>query len=164
MTRQGNDKGSHAEAAARRLRSFDLHVAGASYRAIGKELGISEAQAHRDVQATLATLAKLEHDTAEVYRTVELARLDVAQLSLASKVRTGNVEAINAWVRVSESRRKLLGLDQQPPLGMGPYELSGSDRIRAIIGLLDAARDRAARSDVIDATPEPDGLAAGDNA
>lgn len=114
MAKSGNDKGSHEEAAARRLKAFDLRVAGASYREIGHSLSISEAQAHRDVKATLATLATLEQATAEEYRTVELARLDAAALALYPLLESGDPQVINSWVRISESRRKLLGLDLQP--------------------------------------------------
>src|SRR5207247_2622066 len=99
------------DAAERRQRSFDLRRAGVSYRGIGRELGISEAQAHRDVKAVMARLAELEKNSAEEYRTMELARLDLAAAALARRLGQGDPHVVNAWVRVSESRRKLLGLD-----------------------------------------------------
>lgn len=99
------------EAAERRIKALELRKRGASFRVIGDQLGVSGKTAHQDYKAAMAELAELEHDTAEEYRTMELARLDMALIALAPKLRNGNVEAINAWIRASESRRKLLGLD-----------------------------------------------------
>jgi hypothetical protein len=114
MPRKDANPGKHEGAVERRLKAFDLRVAGVSYREIGYQLGVSEAQAHRDVKATLGTLAELEQATAEEYRAVELARLDCAALALYPLLESGDPQVINSWVRISESRRKLLGLDLQP--------------------------------------------------
>jgi hypothetical protein len=144
MPQKDLNPGQHEGAAERRLQSFDLRKAGLSYRAIGGVLGISEAQAHRDVQATLASLAELEQGKAEEYRALELARLDDLMLAATrilrathplvsgGKVLSGFTEegkpigltddgpklaAIAELRRISESRRKLLGLDAQPDGG-----------------------------------------------
>jgi hypothetical protein len=42
---------------------------------------------------------------------MELERLDMAQQALAAHLETGDPQIVNSWVKVSESRRKLLGLD-----------------------------------------------------
>lgn len=131
--------GTRETAADRRVKALDLRKAGHSYRAIGAELGISVAQAHDDVQRALAALAKLERQTAEEYRALELARLDTLAVEAmrvllathplisGGKVLSGftdegtaigltddgpKLAAIEKLIRISESRRKLLGLDK----------------------------------------------------
>lgn len=111
MPRKDAQPGKRETAADRRVQALDLRKSGASYRQIGGQLSISEAQAYRDVQRGLANLAELEQSSADEYRALELVRLDMAVLALAPKLRLGDPAVISAWVRVSESRRKLLGLD-----------------------------------------------------
>ena len=98
-------------AAERRGQALERRKMGMSYRAIGDALGVSEKTAHQDVQAALASLAELEQASADEYRALELMRLDTALLALAPKLKYGDPQVVNAWVKVSESRRKLLGLD-----------------------------------------------------
>jgi hypothetical protein len=43
---------------------------------------------------------------------LERARLDMARLSIAPRVAKGKLGAIDRWIRISESERKLLGLDK----------------------------------------------------
>jgi hypothetical protein len=97
--------------AERRQRALDLRKNGATYRQIADTLAVSLQVAYEDVQRPLAELAALEQTSAEELRTMELMRLDAAQLALAPKMKLGDPQVVNAWVRVSESRRKLLGLD-----------------------------------------------------
>lgn len=128
-------------AAERRVKALDYRKAGASYRAIARELGVSEAQAHNDVQRSLADLAAQQQASAEELRALELARLD--DLALAAtrilqashplisggKVLSGfttdgkaigltddgpRLQAIDRLLRISERRARLLGLDMQP--------------------------------------------------
>lgn len=121
--------GKREAAAERRQKALDLRKAGNSYRAIGAQLNISEAQAHTDVQTALARLAALELASADELRTLELARLDTLAVEAARilsethpYVSGGKVlpniaddgprlQAIDRLLRISESRRKLLGLD-----------------------------------------------------
>jgi hypothetical protein len=111
MAISNQSAGTREKAADRRVRALDLRKSGAGYRQIANTLAVSVSQAHDDVQIALQALAKLEQASAEEYRAMELARLDMALLALASKMKLGDPAVVNAWVRVSESRRKLLGLD-----------------------------------------------------
>jgi hypothetical protein len=120
MARKDAQPGAKATAADRRQQSFELHRAGASYRAIGAQLNISEAQAYRDVQAVLARLAEMELANAAEYRTLELARLNALLLKTWQQVQTGNLKAIGMALRISESMRKLLGLDAAPKVPLNP--------------------------------------------
>lgn len=49
--------------------------------------------------------------SAAEYVALELERLDAAQFALFQHLDAGDPQIINSWVKVSESRRKLLGLD-----------------------------------------------------
>src|SRR6266511_625032 len=128
-------------AAERRQRVLELRKAGASYRAIGAQLNIREAQAHRDLKAATARLAELERTSAEEYRVIELIRLDDMQLEATrilrathplisgGKVLSGftvdgkaigltddgpKLAAIDRLLKIAERRARLLGLDMQP--------------------------------------------------
>ena len=110
---------SDARAAERRARALDLRKAGATYRAIaahGREHGwappaYGEAMAFRDVRHELDRLASECAESAGAVRELELARLDRLQMALDKRVRDGDPQAINTAIRLSESRRKLLGVD-----------------------------------------------------
>lgn len=150
-------------AADRRQRALELRKAGASYRAIGATLGVSEAQAHRDVQDALARLAELELTSAAELRALEMARLDDLALTAArilaathplvsgGKVLSGftsegkpigltddgpKLAAIRELRLISESRRKLLGLDA--PAKVAPTNPDGTpyESHQQIIGIV----------------------------
>lgn len=98
--------------AARRVKALELRKSGASYRLIGQALGVDVATAWDDVQAELTALRMLTVKVAEDVRTLELERLDrwLAKLE-AHGIAAGDPQAINTAIRLSESRRKLLGVD-----------------------------------------------------
>jgi carboxylesterase type B len=127
----GRNSPKKAQLAERRNRALELRKAGASYRAIAVKVAAefdapkySEALAHGDVSSVLQDLNERTSHTAEEYRTLELERLDTAMLAIANDVRKGKLNAIDRWIRISESRRKLLGLD-------APIELRVEERIEA---------------------------------
>lgn len=103
--------GSKENATERKQEAFELRKQGKSYRAIGSALGISEAQAHRDVAQVLAAISKLTSDRAEEWRALELERLDVALQAIWSGVEGGHDKAIELSLKIMERRAKLLGLD-----------------------------------------------------
>lgn len=116
-------------AAERRQRALELRKEAKSYRTIAAALGISVSTAHDDVQAALAELAAIELESAAELRTMELERLDLLAIEAlrimqathplvsGGKVFDGYADdgpklgAIDRLLRISESRRKLLGLD-----------------------------------------------------
>lgn len=110
--------------AERRQQALEYRKAGASFRLIADKLGVSVKTAHQDVRDALANLAELEQANAEEYRTMELARLDMAALALSQKLKLGDPQVVNAWVKVSESRRRLLGLDA--PTKIAPVNPDGT--------------------------------------
>ena len=106
-------------AAARRQKALDLRIAGARYRQIGAQLGVSPQTAYRDVQTALGELATLQHRKAEKLRELELERCDKLTLALWPKVKSGDEKAVRAVVAIMERRAKLLGLDAPTKLEHG---------------------------------------------
>lgn len=100
-----------AAAEVRRRQAFNLRVAGASYRAIATNLGCNEATAFRDVQVVLQRIRKATDETGEEYLTLEVERIERAMVALADNVQKGHLGAIDRWLSLCESRRRLLGLD-----------------------------------------------------
>jgi hypothetical protein len=95
----------------RRVQALNARIAGGSYRAIAKQLGVNQATVFRDVQVELARLDKLKRKLAERARDIEVQRCDAATLALQERVRRGEPNAVRAAMVVSERRSKLLGLD-----------------------------------------------------
>ena len=107
-------------AAERQRRALELRKGGASLRAIGDALGCSHETARQDVAAALAALVAETRADAEVYRTLELERLDALQLAHWSKAMRGDYQSSMVLLRVFERRARLLGLDataEQPGIG-----------------------------------------------
>jgi hypothetical protein len=110
----------------RRAAAIRLRRAGAGYREIARQLGVSPMQAHRDVGFALRQVNARMLAEADTYRALELERLDGLLMYSWRAAQDGSVHAILAALRVCESRRRLLGLDamveqfplpQPPPLG-----------------------------------------------
>ena len=113
MARHSSKIGSRERRAVLSAKAFDLRIVGKPLRAIGAELGISHTSAANYINAGLAALAELRAENAGAYVDLELARLDDAltRLTASPAYENGEPKAINAMIRLSESRRKLLGLD-----------------------------------------------------
>lgn len=90
-----------------------LRIAGRTYRQIADEMTgrgcpMSKDTAYRRVCWALQQI--LAPGVSEL-RKLEAERLDVALRALEPAMLAGNLQAVQAWLRVSESRRRLLGLD-----------------------------------------------------
>jgi hypothetical protein len=121
-----------AEAASRRARVVQLRLGGASFEEIGRALRVTDTRAH---QLWTDALKRTVKEPADAQRALELQRLDALQVHLTrvlarrhvtvsgGKIITDDddqpllddgptIAAAQALVRVSESRRRLLGLDE----------------------------------------------------
>lgn len=131
-----------------RAKALELRKSGASYRQIGEALGISMQRAHQLVMDELDRLAQLRLGNADELRRLELERLEMGALAIVTNVKRGELGAVKIWVRISESRRKLLGLDAPVSLeltgkGGGPLEVGivdlaalSTDELQVLKGLL----------------------------
>ena len=97
--------------AERRSRALELRKMGLTYQSIGKALGVSATQARRDVKRTLKKRGKHDQNHVAEQRQLELERVEMVLTSLAIKVRDGDTAAIDRWLKASDIRRRLLGLD-----------------------------------------------------
>lgn len=100
VTRQRNE--------ARRTEAMNLRLAGFSYEAIAERLGVSESAVHGLIGRTLE---KAVNYSVEQLREVENARLDRAQAAIWTKVLNGDEKAIDSFLRISQRRARLNGLD-----------------------------------------------------
>ena len=102
----------------RQQTALSLRKSGASFRAIASHISLlpgnekySEGRAHADITACLKAINEKTSLDTEEYRSLELERLDTAQLAIAKKVQSGDLGSIYRWLRISERRSALLGLD-----------------------------------------------------
>jgi len=140
----------HMIAAERRSRVLTLRLRDASLRCIASKLGCSHETVRLDLQHALKQLHESEKEKMEHLRSFELARLDVAVNAIAEKVADGNLNAVEKWVRLSERRSKLLGLDAplESKLNLSGNvlgEMTNEDLQRIVAARQDSARcnDRA---------------------
>lgn len=97
-------------AAERRIAALEWRRRGASYRYIGRALGISHTQARKDVEHGLAELRKAEVANAKDLRQLELERIDAALWAIQVMVRNGDLQAVDRWLAAIKARCDLLGL------------------------------------------------------
>jgi len=92
---------------------MDLHIAGFTYRQVAEQLGVSVSTAHSYVMDSLKKLAALREEKAEELRELEVQRLDDAlrRIRTSEAYKDGEAAIMGQYIRLSESRRKLLGLD-----------------------------------------------------
>jgi hypothetical protein len=98
-----------ALAAERREKMLELRIAGASERAIAKEMGLASATVHEGLKIAVEELKSHTLMLADDYRRIELERLDKMTLSLFT--RRNDPRTADTLLRIMERRAKLLGLD-----------------------------------------------------
>lgn len=121
---------------AAQLRAWEMRVQAYTYEKIGKELGCTGAHAHNLVKEYSAALKEASKETAEQLRDMEISKLDAAENRLweALDKQRSNLtvdqigKASEKIVKISESRRKLTGLDapQRVELGGNIYTVQAT--------------------------------------
>lgn len=101
------------EAIERRGDALKLRKQGMTYDEIAAALGYTDrAGAYRAVQAALSAILE---PAVEELRDVEGEALSQAQEAIWAKVIKGDLSAINTFLRISERRSRLYGLDKPVP-------------------------------------------------
>lgn len=132
-----NDSASAlVEAREREVQALELRKEGASYRTIGRTLGISTTTAFNAVMRVLNRFAAQSAEHTRELRQLEVERLDVAMLKVMPKVRLGDLPAVDRLIRLVDARARLLGLYAPAQLEVGGI-LNGSP-IKAEIAHVDA--------------------------
>lgn len=96
------------EQKARRTQALSLRLSGLSYEDIAKHLSISSVKAHQLVNETLE---RAENQSVDQMRELENSRLDRAQAAIWSSVLQGDLKAIDRFLRISQQRSKINGLE-----------------------------------------------------
>ena len=136
--------GDKEKIALRRAKVLDLRIAGHSHSQIAKLAGCCQRTVWNDLQACMRDLLKHQMTSAEQLRMIETTRLDEMLASISEKVRKGDLWAIDRALKISESRRRLLGLDAQA--GGGNVNVGG---ISIIVSEL-SAPPKLVESQIID--------------
>lgn len=111
-----------------------MRKAGISFAAIAKDVNVSKRQVLRDFRRALDEAACGRLMNIRTERAFELQRLELAILALIKKVRGGDLAAIDRWLRLCESRRRLLGLNMKSRKSLKNINAS-QDAIKTYIGL-----------------------------
>lgn len=109
-------------------KALELRRAGTSYRDIAHQLDISLGHAHDLVRRELAEVPVADRIA---LRNLEAERLDMLQAIVWPQARTGDLAAIKEIRAISESRRKLFGLDAPQQVEMHdvePVDILGTAR------------------------------------
>ncbi|WP_455362001.1 hypothetical protein [Streptomyces sp. SYSU K21746] len=116
-----------------------LRLEGHTYRDIANRLHLSIGTAFNRVRDAVDLEVSPKADE---LRALELARLDLYLTRLAPKITKGDDRAINTAVRISESRRRMLGLDQPVAVHATVHEVTQQDL--ELQEMIRAARARVA--------------------
>ena len=126
MARKDMRTAEKAQAAERRVKALELRKAGLSYAAIGKTLGVSDAQAYDDVKRILSEMLKERAEDIEHVRQMEVERVDALIAAVWARARGGrkhedgsveppDLQAMDRVLKLMDRRARLLGLDLQKP-------------------------------------------------
>lgn len=131
----------------RRNQALSLLMAGFSYEQIGDRIDTTSKEAQELVGNILA---KVVNETADELRALENARLDRAQTAIWSQVIAGDLKAIDMFLRISQRRAKMNGLDE-------PTKVSLSINVRQEMEQALHALETVVMGEatVVDADPEP---------
>lgn len=114
-----------------------LRATGMSHAQIARVLGYAdESGARRAVQRALAAVPV---EAVEELRTLEAARLDHLLERLAGGIDAGDVPAIESARKISESRRRLFGLD-------GPIQINMTETTQADLAMQDMLNEARAKA------------------
>lgn len=98
-------------ASERQRQAVQMRLAGADYRTIGEALDMTPSGAYRSVKAALDTTREKTAEDAEQLRAIENRRLESMILAAMPQAKKGHLQAIETVRKLSESLRKLNGLD-----------------------------------------------------
>ena len=110
---------------------LELRLAGANLEAIGRQVGLHKSNVSRRIKDALADIPAAE---ADALRTIENERLDGMQVAIWSRVRQGDLGAIDRAIRISERRSRLNGLDAPQRVDLGARAVDIESVAREIMG------------------------------
>jgi hypothetical protein len=119
---------------ARAIAALDDRLKGHTYRTIAQNHGYRDASgAYRAINRLLD---RKETESVTTLRRVETERLDTAQAAVWPKVQRGDLGAIREFVRISERRCRLLGLDMPVQVAVGISEQEFAARAAELLEIV----------------------------
>ncbi len=104
MRRQSRMSSKIVGGAVKRHEALKLRLEGNTYQEIGDALSISKTAAYKLIESAFLEEKEKYLELAEVVRYQELSRLDLYLKSLKAKLDNGEINAINAALRIMERR------------------------------------------------------------
>ena len=113
-----NDK-RHIERLGRQKEALRLRAYGFSFQQIAGELDVGKTTAFKYYQDAITEARQENLALAESARDLELERCDIALRAIAAEVRSGNLAAIDRWIKIIERRSAILGIDASDRAKLG---------------------------------------------
>lgn len=108
----GHSKAELAMVSERRAKAIQMRIAKIDYQTIADRLGYPDRQSVcRDISRALQRHRAEEDRSIDMYREQELAGLDRLQAAVWDRAISGELEAIDRCIRISQSRCRILGLN-----------------------------------------------------
>ena len=150
-----------ARAAERKQKTWQLKMAGATFRQIGIEVGVAWQTARKYYIERLNEIDPHDPDETNQKRREETARLDGDLLALARARQAGDVPAVRTAVSISARKAAMWGLDA--PVKVANTNKEGTEDVQPITA--DTLRDLKRAEEYIawkrrkreEASPNPDG-------
>lgn len=118
------------QALEKQTQALKLRLAGVSYEDIARTVGYKGPSGA--YQAVKAAMKKTLQEPADDLRKIEVARLDEALRAIWPKVKKGDLLAIDRYLKISDRRAKLLGIDARAELQLsGEIRVDNIEEIRA---------------------------------
>lgn len=134
---------------ARRTEAVSMALAGFTYEQIGDRLNLSPRGAH---QLVTRTLEESRNYAVDDLRRVENARLDRAQAAIWTEVIGGDLKAISTFLRISERRAKLNGLDAPSKIAMAvEIKQEMEQQLQVLEAVVLESGSRQDEQDIVDA-------------
>ena len=102
-----------------------LRIAGVTFQAIGDALGVSDEGARKAVKRALERTMKEIEGASDELREIERQRLESLIFAVMTAAKSGRIDAVEAARRLSESIRKLMGLDITKPPQIALINIEG---------------------------------------
>lgn len=124
------------------IKVLELRRAFKSFRAIATELNISVSTAHDYYKTAMGDLKEVETAEAGEVRRAESENLDIAAAAIFDKVKAGDLNAIDRWLKISAQRAALWGANAATSqnlnllMGMGAVEIEPEADYRTAIATL----------------------------